>query len=74
MKTPIADFVRQYEADKIGMYIMDIAGYDVNAAPAFWEKMIEGKTSAKSDFFSTHPSDEKRIAALKEAIKTKPEL
>lgn len=64
----------EYEADKIGMYIMDIAGYDVNAAPAFWEKMIEGKTSAKSDFFSTHPSDEKRIAALKEAIKTKPEL
>ena len=63
----------EYEADKIGMYIMDIAGYDVNAAPAFWEKMIEGKTSAKSDFFSTHPSDEKRIAALKEAIKTKPE-
>ncbi len=64
----------EYEADKIGMYIMDIAGYDVNAAPAFWEKMIEGKTSAQSDFFSTHPSDEKRIAALKEAIKTKPEL
>lgn len=64
----------EYEADKIGMYIMDIAGYDVNAAPAFWEKMLDGKTSSQSDFFSTHPSDVKRIAALREAIKTKPDL
>ena len=64
----------EYEADKIGMYIMDIAGYDVNAAPAFWEKMLEGKTSSKSDFLSTHPSDAKRIAALKEAIMNKPVL
>lgn len=64
----------EYEADKIGMYIMDIAGYDVNAAPAFWEKMMDGKSAGQSDFLSTHPSDEKRIAALKEAIKTKPQL
>jgi predicted Zn-dependent protease len=54
------------------MYIMDIAGYDVNAAPEFWEKMLEGGTGMSNDFFSTHPSDAKRIAALKEAIKTKP--
>lgn len=64
----------EYEADKIGMYIMDIAGYDVDAAPAFWEKMLDGNSSGKSDFFSTHPSDAKRITALKEAIKSKPEL
>lgn len=64
----------EYEADKIGMYIMDIAGYDINAAPEFWEKMQEGKTSSSSDFLSTHPSDAKRIAALKEAIRTKPAL
>lgn len=64
----------EYEADKIGMYIMDIAGYDVNAAPEFWEKMLEGGTGMSNDFFSTHPSDAKRIAALKEAIKTKPNL
>lgn len=62
----------EYEADKIGMYIMDIAGYDVNAAPAFWEKMQGGNKSDASDFMSTHPSDSKRIAALKEAIKSKP--
>ena len=58
----------EYEADQIGMYIMDIAGYDINAAPAFWEKMMGDNTSSASDFFSTHPSDAKRIAALKKAI------
>ena len=62
----------EYEADKIGMYIMDIAGYDINAAPAFWEKMLDGSTGSQNDFLSTHPSDSKRIAALKEAIATKP--
>ena len=62
----------EYEADKIGMYIMDIAEYDVNAAPEFWEKMLEGGTGMSNDFLSTHPSDAKRIAALKEAIRTKP--
>jgi Zn-dependent protease with chaperone function len=34
--------------------------------------MLDGKSAGESDFFSTHPSDAKRIAALKEAIKTKP--
>ena len=58
----------EYEADQIGMYIMNIAGYDINAAPAFWEKMLDGNTSRQNDFLSTHPSDAKRIAALKKAI------
>ena len=64
----------EYEADKIGMYLMDLAGYDINAAPAFWEKMLDGKNPNTNDFFSTHPSDAKRIAALKEAIRTMPNL
>lgn len=64
----------EYEADKIGMYIMDIAGYNINAAPEFWEKMTAGSSGSSNDFFSTHPSDAKRIAALEEAIRTKPNL
>jgi predicted Zn-dependent protease len=64
----------EYEADKIGMYLMDIAGYDVNAAPQFWERMLNGKAAGESDFFSTHPSDAKRIEALREAIRTKPDF
>ena len=51
---------------------MDIAGYNVNAAPEFWEKMQGGNKSDASDFLSTHPSDAKRVAALREAIKSKP--
>ena len=64
----------EYEADRIGMYLMDLAGYDINAAPTFWGKMLDGKNPNTNDFFSTHPSDAKRIAALKEAIRTMPNL
>lgn len=44
----------EYEADRLGLIIMAMAGYDINVAPAFWEKMSAGGGS-KSDFFSTHP-------------------
>ena len=58
----------EYEADRIGLYIMAIAGYDINAAPKFWELMSEGSNSSSNDFFSTHPCDSKRIKALQEAL------
>lgn len=58
----------EYEADRIGLYIMAIAGYDINAAPEFWERMSKNGSSSENDFFSTHPCDSKRIAALKEAM------
>lgn len=60
----------EYEADKIGVHLMEIAGYDINAAPEFWERMMEGSRSSNIDFFSTHPSDAKRISALKGVIRT----
>ena len=64
----------EYEADRIGLYLMAIAGYDIEAAPKFWEKMASkdetsGKeNSSQNDFFSTHPCDSKRIEALREAL------
>lgn len=64
----------EYEADRIGVYIMKLAGYDINAAPEFWRKMLNGKTGSKNDFLSTHPSDEKRIEALQEVINSMPAL
>ena len=64
----------EYEADKIGVYIMKLAGYDINSAPAFWEKMMEGGSGSAVDFLSTHPSDAKRVAALKEVIQNMPAL
>ena len=57
----------EIEADYMGMVFMKIAGYNPDAALSFWKKMSAG-SSSKSDFFSTHPSDEKRIAEIKKGI------
>lgn len=55
------------EADYMGLIFMAMAGYDPQQAIPFWQRMSAGKTQ-KSDFFSDHPSDEKRIAALEKAM------
>jgi len=54
----------EYEADRIGLIIMAMAGYDINVAPGFWEKMSQGG-SKTPEFFSTHPSDENRIKQIR---------
>jgi predicted Zn-dependent protease len=57
------------EADKIGLTLMAIAGYNVEESIVFWERMA-AKSSGKSqpEFMSTHPSDATRIANLKALI------
>ena len=60
----------EYEADKLSLIFMAIAGYNIDAAPAFWEKMSQGGNSSGSDFFSTHPSDANRIANMKKELET----
>ena len=59
----------EYEADKLGIIFMAMAGYDPNEAPKFWERMqaLSGG-GAPPEFLSTHPSDSKRIAELKAAL------
>jgi predicted Zn-dependent protease len=53
------------EADQIGMTLMAKAGYDPSEAPRFWQRFGQAKgASSTSDFFSTHPSDERRSAEL----------
>jgi predicted Zn-dependent protease len=61
--------LHEYEADKLGLIFMSMAGYDPNEAPKFWEKMqaLSGG-GAPPEFLSTHPSDAKRISELKAAI------
>lgn len=54
----------EYEADKIGLYLLAIAGYDYTEAEKFWLAMSQGGKSTQ-DFLSTHPSDEKRIQAIR---------
>lgn len=58
----------EYEADRIGLIIMAIAGYDVEQAPLFWEKMSAGGKNSIPEFLSTHPSDKKRIDNLLKVI------
>lgn len=58
---------QELEADRLGMLIIHWAGYDINQIPAFWENMSQ-KGGNNFEFFSTHPSDEKRIANMKALI------
>ncbi len=57
----------EYEADFMGIVFMEIAGYDSESAIGFWTKMSAGKGNV-SDFLSTHPSDDKRIAQIRRQI------
>lgn len=55
------------EADHLGLIFAAMAGYDPQCAIPFWQRMASG-SSNKSDMFSDHPSDEKRIAALQKEM------
>ena len=57
------------EADKIGLTLMAIAGYNPDQAIAFWERMSANSGgSGTMEFMSTHPSDATRIANLQKLI------
>lgn len=57
------------EADKIGLTLMAIAGYDPNEAVSFWSRMAGGASGGgQAEFLSTHPSSQTRIANLKKLI------
>ena len=52
------------EADEIGLYIMAIAGYDIEQAPVLWKRMSENESQYVPEFMSTHPSHANRIKNL----------
>ena len=53
------------EADKIGLYIMAIAGYNPDEAAELWKRMSAGSNGqAPPELLSTHPSNDSRIANL----------
>lgn len=56
-------------ADKAGLIIMAMAGYDPNDAIKFWERMAGAKSGAQqAEWLSTHPSDARRISQLQSLI------
>ena len=53
------------EADRIGLYLMGIAGYNPSEASELWKRMkANSGGQAPPEFLSTHPSNDSRIANL----------
>ncbi len=59
---------QELEADKLGLIFMAMAGYDPNQAVGFWQRMSQSSGQKVAEFMSTHPSDETRIAKVKEDL------
>jgi len=58
----------EYEADHIGLVLMALAGYDLHAAPHFWERMSKASRGAPPEFLSTHPATKNRIDNIEKLI------
>jgi len=58
----------EYEADSLGLKYMANGGYDPRDAGGFWQNMIQLSKGREKppEFLSTHPADEKRLAAIQE--------
>ena len=64
---------QERESDKIGLELSARAGFNPDAAITLWEKMSKLGGAKPAEFFSTHPSNENRIADLRAlAPKMKP--
>ncbi len=58
---------QELEADRFGLNFAAMAGYNPNEAIPFWTRMAQAANGQKPpEFLATHPSDETRIAKLKE--------
>ena len=58
----------EYEADRLGLIFLAMAGYDPNEAVSFWERMAAHSGNAPIELMSTHPSDANRIAQIKQYL------
>ena len=57
------------EADRLGLILMAIAGYNPDNAIGFWQRMSSQSGGGKTpELLSTHPSDATRIANINKLI------
>ncbi|GAA4826410.1 M48 family metallopeptidase [Algivirga pacifica] len=56
------------EADELGLYFMALAGYNLQEAPKFWERMAATGGGAPPELLSTHPSHSTRIKNMEKNI------
>ena len=54
------------ESDRLGLIFMARAGYNPEAAPAFWTRFSKAGGSKPPEFLSTHPADSTRVAQLRQ--------
>lgn len=53
---------QELEADKMGLYLMAMAGYDPRQAKPFWQRMESQNAGGRvPEFLSTHPNPETRM-------------
>jgi predicted Zn-dependent protease len=60
---------QESEADHIGVFLMTFAGYDPRQAVVFWQRMQSRSEGGRMpEILSDHPSDERRIADIREWV------
>lgn len=58
----------EYEADRLGLIFLTMAGYNPEEAVKFWQRMSKMGSSNVPEYLSTHPISDKRVEALKKII------
>ena len=71
------DYTREHEreADRVGLSILDAAGFDVRAMPAFFTTLQRGTRFTEGtapSFLRTHPLTAERIADVSNRVETMP--
>jgi len=60
---------QEYEADRLGVIFMAMAGYDPRVSVPFWQRMAESAGGGSNfEFLSTHPTDANRIKQLQSVV------
>ena len=59
---------QELESDHIGLILMAEAGYDPREAEAFWGRMAALGGSTPIEWFSTHPSNDRRVEQIRSLL------